>query len=83
MRKKGGVPDEEGPLAAAIEYQLFLGQNDGNGITYTESGLLETGFQNSNPGDPAILVARSVFTGVPKTNSVELTLTWTINIAAS
>lgn len=70
-------------LAAGIEFQLFLGLNDGNGFTYTEAGLLETGLQNGSSGDPAILVARSVFTGVVKNNTVELTLTWTINITAS
>ena len=70
-------------LAGAIEFQLFLGQNDGNGFTYTEAGILETGFQNAAAGDPAILFARTIFTGIPKTNSVELTLTWTINIAAT
>lgn len=69
-------------LALAIEFQLFLAQNDGNGFTYTEAGILETGFQNSAAGDPAILFARTVFTGIAKTISVELTLTWTINIAA-
>lgn len=70
-------------LAAAIEFQLFLGLNDGNGFTYTEAGILEAGLQNDSPGDPGILFARANFTGVPKNNTVELTLTWTINIAAS
>lgn len=70
-------------LPAGIIFQLFLGLNDGNGFTYTEAGLLETGFQNDQPGDPAILIARDTFTGVAKNNSVELTLTWTINITAS
>ena len=69
-------------LALAIEFQLFLGLGDGNGFTYTEAGILETGFQNGDPGDPAILFARSLFTGIAKTISIELTLTWTINIAA-
>ena len=70
-------------LAAANEFQLFLGLNDGNGFTYTEAGLLETGIQNGDSGDPAKLMARSVFTGVVKNNTVELTLTWTINISAT
>ena len=70
-------------LTAGNEFQLFLGVNDGNGFTYTEAGLLETGFQNIAVGSPATLIARDVFTGVAKTVSVELTLTWTINIAAS
>lgn len=70
-------------LPAGIIFQLFLGLNDGNGFTYTEAGLLETGFQNSQPGDPAILIARDTFTGVAKNNSVEFTLTWTINLSAS
>jgi hypothetical protein len=74
-------------LATGIEFQLFLGLNDGNGFTYTEAGLLETGFQNSGAGDPAILVARVVspvdFTQVAKNNSVELTVTWQILITAS
>jgi hypothetical protein len=69
-------------LAAGIDFQLFLGLNEGNGFTYTEAGLLETGIQNDAPGDPAILVARATFTGVVKNNTVELTLTWTIGIAA-
>lgn len=70
-------------LSAGIEFQLFLGLNDGNGFTYTEAGLLETGFQNGSSGDPATLIARDTFTGVAKTSSVEFTLTWTINITAS
>lgn len=70
-------------LPAGIIFQLFLGLNDGNGFTYQEAGLLETGFQNGSVGDPAILVARDTFTGITKNNTVELTLTWTINITAS
>lgn len=74
-------------LPTGIEFQLFLGLNDGNGFTYTEAGLLETGFQNGSVGDPAILVARVVapadFTQVTKTISVELTVTWQILITAS
>lgn len=70
-------------LSKAIEFQLFLGLNEGNGFSYTEAGLLETGLQNGSVGDPATLVARDVFTGVIKNNTVELTLTWTINITAS
>lgn len=70
-------------LTAAIEFQLFLGINDGNGFTYVEAGLLETGQQNGDSGDPATLVARDNFTGVAKNNTVELTLTWTITLAAS
>lgn len=70
-------------LTAAIEFQLFVGLNDGNGFTYTEAGILETDPKSGDSGDPATLFARAVFTGIPKTNSVELTLTWTINIAAT
>lgn len=70
-------------LAAGNEFQLFLGLNDGNGFSYTEAGLLQTGFQNGSSGDPATLIARSVFAAVPKTSSVELTLTWTWTITAS
>lgn len=74
-------------IVFGIEFQLFLGLNDGNGFTYSEAGLLETGFQNSAPGSPAILMARVVaptdFTAVAKNNSVELTITWQINITAS
>lgn len=69
-------------LVAGVQFQLFLGLNDGNGFTYTEAGLLETGLQNSAPGDPGILVARDIFSPVIKNNTVELTLTWTINLAA-
>lgn len=74
-------------LAAALEFQLFLGVNDGNGFTYLEAGLLETGSQFGDPLDAATLVARVVaptdFTAVAKTISVELTVTWTINLTAS
>lgn len=74
-------------LATGIEFQLFLGINDGNGFTYSEAGLLQTGFQNGDALDPAILVSRVVaptdFTAVAKTISVELTVTWTILITAS
>ena len=74
-------------IVAGIEFQLFLGLNDGNGFTYSEAGLLETGFQNGSAGDPAILVARVVaptdFTAVAKNNTVELTITWQITITAS
>ena len=74
-------------IVAGIQFQLFLGLNDGNGFTYSEAGLLETGFQNGDPGDPAILMARVVaptdFTAVAKNNSVELSITWDINITAS
>lgn len=74
-------------LAAGIEFQLFLGLNDGNGFTYTEAGLLQTGTQNGDSGDAALLIARVVaptdFTQVAKSVSVELTITWTINITAS
>lgn len=70
-------------LASGNEFQLFLGLNDGNGVSYTEAGILQTGFQNSAAGDPATLVARAVFTAVPKTSSVELTLTWTWTLTAS
>lgn len=69
-------------LVKAIQFQLFLGLNDGNGFTYTEAGLFETGLQNSAPGDPGILVARALFSPVIKNNSIELTVTWTINVAA-
>ena len=70
-------------LTAGNEFQLFLGLNDGNTFTYTEAGLLQTGFGNGSSGDPATLIARSVFTGVTKNNSVELTLTWTWTLVAS
>lgn len=69
-------------IVAGVQFQLFLGLNDGNGFTYTEAGLLETGLQNSAPGSPGILVARAIFSPVIKNNTVELTLTWTINLAA-
>lgn len=74
-------------LSTGVEFQLFLGVNDGNGNTYSEAGLLQTGFQFGDPLDAAILVARVVaptdFTAVAKTVSVELTVTWQILITAS
>ena len=77
-----GLITTRNDLAAAIEFQLFLGLSDGNGFTYTEAGILETGFQNGSVNDPAILFARSIFTGITKTISIELTITWTITIVA-
>lgn len=69
-------------LSKAIEFQLFLGLNDGNTFNYTEAGLLVTGLQNGSAGDPATLFARNVFASVTKNSSVELTLTWKITLTS-
>lgn len=76
-----GLVTRRDSLSKAIKYQFFLGTADANGNTLTEVGLLQTGFQNDAPLDPALLVARATYAGQAKTPGVEITYNWTLNIA--
>ncbi len=60
------------------EFQLYLNTDQGNGTTYSEAGL----FDSPQPGLGNML-ARAVFTPVVKTSSIQLIVTWQINIASA
>lgn len=59
----------------ASTFQLFLDTGDGNGSTFTEAGL----FDSPTIGGGA-LFSRILFTSVEKTPSIQLAITWDINL---
>ncbi len=70
------------PSSNSIQFQLYVPTSEGNGHTYEEAALLQTGLQNGSPGDPATLLARTTFSPILKTASVEITALWSITLAA-
>ena len=57
-------------------FQLFLDTGDGNGLTFREAGL----FDSPDNGE---MLSRVVFTSIDKTSSLQVAITWDINLAGS
>ena len=62
----------------ASSYQIFIDTDELNGNTLREGGLFD------NPTiDSGNLIAHSTFTPIAKTISIQVVLTWDLNIASS
>lgn len=61
---------------ATATFQLFLDTDVGNDLTFTEAGL----FDSPTNGE---MLSRVVFAEINKTSSIQVAITWDINLAAS
>lgn len=65
-------------------FQLFLTTSDANGFTLTEAGIFSGGaFNGATLISGGTLFARTTFNAIPKDNTITLTITWDIPIAAA
>jgi hypothetical protein len=64
--------------ANAASYQIYIATGELNGNTLREAGLFD-----SSTKDAGNMLARAVFSPIVKTVSVEVVLTWDINIAST
>lgn len=65
-------------IGAQVILQLFVPNDEGNGNTYSEAGLI-----NQHPNNGDTLWARFTFADIEKTAAITITITWEINLSAT